>query len=155
GGIVAICGAWDMRPEPMLRQRVAERLSVALVEGSADWALWETREEYLPVLTRHGVRTNLWVIQGMGHAYPSTPQLFQVYQWVEAGLPIRRLGAALFPASRLVGPVSPQDWSTALIYEADERLQMPGGLASALYCLQAVVDRWPGLPAAKLAGDLL
>jgi pimeloyl-ACP methyl ester carboxylesterase len=154
GGLIAICGTWNLRPEPMLRQRVSERLSVAVVTGTGDFNGPELANEFFPVLRAHNARARLWVYP-MGHAYPNPAQMDQIFRWAEAGLLLRRMDAKLFPASRLIGPASPDQWSTAMLFEAAERVDLPGGLASALFALQEIVDRWKGLPAAELAAALL
>jgi len=154
GGLVAICGTWNLRLEPMLRQRVTERLSVAVVTGTGDFNGPELSREFFPVLRAHNARARLWVFP-MGHAYPSSPGMDQVFQWAEAGLPLRRIGAELFLASRLVGPATPDQWSTAVLLEAGRRMEMPGEMTPALFELQGIVDRWKGLPAADMAQKLL
>jgi predicted esterase len=154
GGLIPICGTWNLRVEPMLRQRVSERLSVALVTGTHDFNGPELIREFFPVLQAHNARAQLWVFP-MGHAYPGSWQMDGIFQWVEAGLPLRRIAAGYFPASRLVGPASPDQWSTALLLEAGERLELPGELAPGLFQLQGIVERWKGLPAAAAAQKLL
>ncbi|HEV3116972.1 MAG TPA: hypothetical protein VGY58_07975 [Gemmataceae bacterium] len=155
GGHIAICGSWNLRAEQMLRQRVAERLSVAILTGTADFNRPELEREFFPILRDQHVRAHLAVYPGIGHAYPSNAQLDQVFQWLEAGLPQRRLLGSLFPASRLTTAASPEEWSTAVLLEAAQRMEMPGGEASGLFELQAVADRWRGLPAAEMAQSLL
>jgi predicted esterase len=154
GGLIAICGTWNLRPEPMLRQRVSERLSVAVVTGTGDFNGPEMRREFYPVLREHNARAELFVY-AMGHSYPSALQLEQIFRWAETGLPLRRLGAMYFPASRLIGPATPDAWSTAVLMEAGQRLELPGEMAPALFELQGIVDRWHGLPAAHIAENLL
>jgi predicted esterase len=154
GALIPICGTWSLRSEPMLRQRVTERLSVALVTGTGDFMRRETEVEYFPILQAHGARTRLWTF-GMGHAYPKPWQLDQVFEWVEAGLLQRRLSSAVYPASRLIGPVSPDAWSTAALLEAGQRLEQPEGLEAGLFFLQGIAERWKGLPAADLANQFL
>jgi predicted esterase len=155
GGHIPICGTWNLRVQPMLRQRVSERLSVAVLTGATDFNRPELEREFYPILREQGVRAQLWVYPGMGHAYPNSGQLDQVFKWVEAGLPQRRMMSALFPASRMAHAHTPDEWSTAVLLEAGKRLEMPGGEASGLFMLQAVVDRWSGLPAASMAQKLL
>jgi hypothetical protein len=155
GGHVAICGTWNLRAEQMLRQRVSERLSVAVLTGATDFNRPELEREFSPILRTEHVRSQLWVYPGIGHAWPNGAQLEQVFQWLEGGLAQRRVSGALFPASRLAGAPSPDEWSTAVLLEAGQRLEIPGGEASGLFELQAVVDRWQGLPAAEIAKKLL
>lgn len=70
-------------------------------------------------------------------------------------MPQRRATGALFPASRLAQALSPQEWSTVVLLEACQRMDLPGGLLSGLFELQAVVERWRGLPASEIAQQLL
>jgi predicted esterase len=155
GGHVAICGAWNLRVEPMLRQRVSERLSVAILTGATDFNRPELEREFFPILREHKARALLRVYPGIGHAYPSAAELDQVFAWLEAGLPQRRLLGSLFPASRLAHAPTPVEWSSAVLLEGRQRLEMPGREASGLFLLQGVIDRWPGLPAAQVAQKLL
>jgi hypothetical protein len=155
GGNIAICGTWNLRVEPMVRRRMRERLSVAVVTGERDFNGPEMAREFYPDLVAHQVRTRLWLIPGMGHDIPNASKMDEVFQWVEAGLPERRQLAQAVPASRLVAPLSPEAWSRALLMEAGERLQMSPGTTSGLFMLQGIVERWPELPAAKIAEDAL
>jgi predicted esterase len=155
GGFMPIVGSWCLRDEPMLRLRVAERLSVAVLTGVGDFNRNEMALEFFPALREEGARARLWVYPGMGHGVPSRLQLEEVLLWLEAGLPQRRLTAAMFPPSRLTGPASPDAWSTAVLLEAAERLQLDNGLQPGLFLLQGVAERWKGLPAAELAQQLL
>jgi hypothetical protein len=155
GGVIAICGAWNLRAEQMLRQRASERLSEAVLTGETDFNRPELEREFYPILRQQNIRALLRVYPGMGHGRPDGAELERVFQWVEAGLPQRRLLGALFPASRLAGTPSPEEWSMAVLMEASQRLEVPGASALGLFELQAVVDRWRGLPAAEIAQKLL
>jgi hypothetical protein len=155
GGHIAICGEWNLRVEAMLRLRVSERLSVAVLTGATDFNRPELQREFFPILQNQQVRSQLWVYPGMGHGCPGPAQLEQVFQWVEAGLPQRRVSGSLFLASRLSRALPPAEWSTLVLLEAAQRLEMPGGEASGLFMLQGAVDRWQGLPAADIAQKLL
>ena len=155
GGVIGMCGAWNLRAEQMLRQRMRERFSEAMVTGGADFNRPELEYEFFPILRAQGIRSRLWLYPDMGHAVPNAARLEQVVEWMEAGLPQRRLMGALFPASRLTQAPSPEEWSVAVLLEACQRAEMPGGLISGLFELQAIVDRWQGLSAAQIAQQLL
>src|SRR5262249_30540465 len=71
------------------------------------------------------------------------------------GLPQRRQMAARYPASRLAGPLTPDEWSTALLLEVSDRLQEPDGVAMAIFELRGIIHRWPRTQAAALAKELL
>lgn len=155
GGVIGMCGAWNLRAEQMLRQRMSERISEAVVTGGTDFNRPELQYEFFPILLAQGIRARLWVYPDMGHSVPNAARLEQIFEWVEAGLPQRRLAGAMFPASRLAQGLSPQEWSTAVLLEACQRTELPGGLLSGLFELQEVVERWQGLPAADIAQQLL
>jgi hypothetical protein len=155
GGVMAICGAWNLRLEPTTRLRVGERLSEAVLTGETDFNRPELEREFFPILRHENIRSNLWVYPGMGHGCPGPAQLEVVFQWLEAGLPQRRLAGRVFPTSRLLGTPTAAEWSAAVVQEAGQRLSMPGGEESGLFLLQGVVNRWPTLPAADTARALL
>jgi hypothetical protein len=155
GGVVGMCGVWNLRVEQMLRQRMRERISEAVVTGAADFNGPELRFEFFPILQIQSIRSRLWDYPDMGHAVPNAARLEQVFDWLEAGLPQRRMMGAMFPASRLTHALSPQEWATAVLLEAGQRIELPGGLLTGLFELQSVVDRWQGTPAADIAQQLL
>ena len=65
-------GSYSLRDEPWVRLRVAERLSVALLEGETDWLRAETEREYLPVMNAYQVRAKLITYPG-GHTIARPP----------------------------------------------------------------------------------
>jgi acetyl esterase/lipase len=155
GGIIPVCGAWNLRVEQALRQRMRERISVALLTGTADFNGPEMAKEFYPVLQAQQIRSRVWVYPGVGHGYPAPAALEEVFQWVEAALPQRRQIGARFPASRMTRDAQAGAWSTALLIEGVSRLQTPGFELSGLFQLIEVKDRWQGLPEAQLAQQLL
>lgn len=155
GGVVTICGTWSLRRPPWLRQRVAERLSVAVLTGEFDFNRPELELEFFPIIREHGGRASLHVYPGIGHATPGPDQLNKIYEWLEAGLAQRRQLAAQFPASRQETPLSADKWSAALLREAGARLHSQDGLAAGLFLLQGVADRWNRSPPADFAKALL
>jgi hypothetical protein len=138
----------------MLRRRVQERLSVALVTGDRDFNGPEIEHEFYPVLEAHEARARLWVF-AMGHEIPGPTQLDEIFNWLEAGLPARRALADALPSSRMAEALSPEQWATASLLEAIGRLKLPAGTTSGLFLLQAIVDRWRGLPQAVIAQESL
>jgi hypothetical protein len=155
GGVVPVCGAWNLRVEQPLRQRMRERVSVALLTGQYDFNGPEMAKEFYPVCQLQGIRSRLWVYPGVGHGYPPPAALEEVFGWVEAGLPQRREAGALYPASRLTIDVTPDDWAAAVLLEGLQRLQTPGMELAGLFQIIEVADRWQGLPVAGLAQKLL
>jgi dienelactone hydrolase len=155
GGAAPVCGIWSLRREPWLRQRVAERLSVAVLTGEVDFNRPEMEVEFFPILREHAVRSVLRVYPRMGHAYPGDAQLEEVFLWLEEGLPQRQRRAQLWPASRLAGAVTDDEWAAALLLEAGERLRSAGGPAAGLFQIQGIAERWQGSPPADFARGLL
>ncbi|MFO0929638.1 MAG: hypothetical protein U0736_21845 [Gemmataceae bacterium] len=68
--VIPICASGDLRQEPWLRQRVIDRLSVALLTGATDFNRGEVERLRGPYLTEVGVRSRVWTVAGMGHAIP-------------------------------------------------------------------------------------
>jgi predicted esterase len=157
GGVVPVCAGYDLRPEAWLRQRAAERLSVALVSGTGDFNRPEVERLRLPVLRANGIRSRLWVFSGMGHTLPQPGQLDGVFTWLEGALRQRRVLAALFPASRIPPTAAPtaDEWSQALLSEAVQRLGQNQTAISGLMQLKGCMKRWPGLAAATDAKQML
>jgi predicted esterase len=83
GGVVALGGGADPPALPWLRQRVRERLSVAVVAGDTDFARPQLENYFHPLLTDLGIRTRLWIVPRSGHGLPPDVLLEQVYLWLE------------------------------------------------------------------------
>lgn len=157
GGIAAVCGGNDLREEVWLRQRVADRLSVALVTGEQDFNRGEAERFRGPMLNAVGVRTKVWVVPGMGHSIPDEAVFGGVFDWLEQQVKARRMLAEKYPASRGAGekPLSREEWANALYEESTQRLEKPETLYSGLMQLKGLSVRWEGLTAADKAKKLL
>lgn len=156
GGVVPVCGAEGLRDESWLRQRVVDRLSVALVTGENDFNRGELERFRGPVLAGVGVRTKVWTVAGMGHAVPQADQLAEAFAWLEEGVAARRRLATQWPAMRLSAEPPTRDaWAKALLAEGKKRLQTPATLYSGLMQLQGLSVRWADLPAAEEAVQIL
>jgi predicted esterase len=83
GGVVALGSGADLPALPWLRQRVRERLSIALVAGETDFARPDLEQFLQPLLTDLGIRSRLWIVPRMGHGLPPDVLLDQVYTWLE------------------------------------------------------------------------
>src|SRR5262249_49350029 len=123
-GVMPICGSYSLRDEPWVRLRVAERLSVALLEGENDWLRVETERAYLPIMSAYQVRAKLITYRG-GHTTPPENVLRDAFLWVEAGLDQRRKLAQRFPFSSMTYPWSTEEWSNGLVDEGIARLATP------------------------------
>ena len=98
GGVAAVCGAEKLREESWLRQRVIDRLSVALITGETDFNRSELERFREPMLTGVGVRTQVVMVPKLGHGIPVDRQLAKVFAWLEEGLPERQKLARQWPA---------------------------------------------------------
>lgn len=148
GGVVPCCAGVELRNEVWLRQRVIDRLSVALLTGDGDFNRGEVERFRGPLLADLGVRSKVWVAPKTGHAVPAV-LLPETFKWLEDGLAKRRELAKKFPASRIAGDKAPSrdEWSKQLLAEGKERLGAKETLYSGLMQLQGTMVRWGTLPA--------
>jgi hypothetical protein len=157
GGLVPVCAGGNLREESWLRQRVVDRLSVALVTGETDFNRGEVERFRGPLLQEVGVRCKVWLVPKMGHAIPAGAALPEVFRWLEEALKARQDRAQRWPASRIAGDASPDraNWAGALLAEAKQRLQKKETLYSGLMQLKGCLTRWDGLAAAAEAKKIL
>jgi predicted esterase len=157
GGVIGVCGAERLRDESWLRQRVADRLSVALVTGEQDFNRNELELLRGPLLSDVGVRAKVWTVPQMGHAIPNAEVFADVLKWLDEGSPDRGRKTRQWPAMRIGGSSVPSrtGWADLLLKEARTRLQKPATLYSGLTQLQGLATRWPDVPAAAMARKLL
>jgi hypothetical protein len=156
GGVVPVCGSEFLRDESWLRQRVVDRLSVALVTGETDFNRGELERLREPYLKTVGVRAKVFTVAGIGHAIPQAKDLGPALAFLEEAVPERRRKAQQWPAMRLSAePPTREAWSNALLAEAKKRIQTPATQYAGLMQLQGLSTRWHDLPAAKEAKRLL
>ena len=157
GGVIAICGAEKLREESWLRERVAERLSVALITGEQDFNRAELERLRGPLLADVGVRAKVWTVAGLGHAIPDERQLAAALDWLEEAVPARRRKAQQWPAMHIAANAAPTRAEAAelLLAEARHRLEKNATLFSGLMQLQGLSVRWPDVPAAAVAHKIL
>jgi hypothetical protein len=149
-GVLPICGSYSLREEPWVRVRVAERLSVALLEGETDWLRAESEREYLPIMNAYQVRAKLITYPG-GHTTPPANVLRDAFLWVEAGLEQRRKLAERFPFSSMAHPWTVEEWSNGLVDEGTARLATHASASYGILQLRGAVLRWRDSAAAKRA----
>jgi predicted esterase len=156
GGLVAVGGASPLRGEPWMRDRVRERLSVALVTGQLDFARAEMENYRYPVLHDLEVRSKLW-IPNVGHTLPPPRVLEEVYLWLEADVAGRRALGAKYPLARIPEGSYPaiDTWSNGVVEEAKDRMKADATRDSGLMQLEGVVRRWKGSEAARIAEKIL
>jgi hypothetical protein len=152
-----VCAGGDLRDETWLRHRVIDRLSVAMITGTGDFNLSEVSRFRGPMLTDVGVRTQVTVVDQMGHGIPDSKTFATVYEWLEAGVADRRKLAVSKPASRIGGEVAPtrEQWAKLLFEEGESQLKNPKTQYAGLMLLQGTMQRWPDLPPAEEAKKIL
>lgn len=157
GGVLPICASGDLRDETWLRQRVIDRLSVALMTGDGDFNRAEVERLRGPYLKDVGVRARWWEQAGLGHGVPGEKQLTEAVKWLDEGAEQRRKLAKDYPAMRLAGDAAPsrEDAAKALLAEGKQRLEAKETVYSGLMLLQGCMKRWPDLPAADEAKKIL
>lgn len=157
GGVIPICAAGDLRDESWLRQRAIDRLSVAHITGDGDFNLGEVERFRGPILADVGVRSRVKVIPKMGHSVPTGAPLAETLKWLDEGVKDRAAMAKAHPASRMAGDsqATREDQADALLAEGKARLKNDDTLYSGLMQLSGVRIRWPDLPAATEATEIL
>jgi predicted esterase len=157
GGVLSVVAGWDLRQEPWLRQRVIDRLSVALVTGETDFNRSEVERFRGPYLKEVGVRARVWMVPKMGHEMPRAGVLAEALRWLEDGLKQRQALAKRYPASRIAGDAGPsrEGWAKMLLEEGKGRLEAKETLYTGLMQLKGCLERWNGLPAADEAKKIL
>jgi hypothetical protein len=157
GGVMPICASGDLRDEPWLRQRVIDRLSVALMTGANDFNRAEIERLRGPYLKEVGVRTRWWEQAGLGHGVPDEKQLLEAVKWLDEAVEPRRKLAKEYPAMHLAGQGAPsrQEEAKALLSEGKRRLETKKTVYSGLMVMQGCMNRWPDLSAADEAKKIL
>ncbi|MFO0876614.1 MAG: hypothetical protein U0840_04505 [Gemmataceae bacterium] len=157
GGVLAISGASSPRPEPWMRERMKDRLSLALMTGEVDPNRREIEMIRFPVLRDLGARARLWTIPRAGSSLPMGAFLEDAFLWMESARGVRRAQMLTAPTLRVNDGSAPISdlWANALVDEAvvrmkDKRLEESGVLQ-----LEGVMRRWAGSDAARRAGTLL
>lgn len=154
GGVIPVCAGGELRTESWLRQRVIDRLSVAQLTGTTDFNRGEVERWHQTELTGVGVRCRTWVPKG-GHRIPGESILMQAWKWLEDDLKRRRSFSKRWPASRVTGTITREEWAKGLLAEAKQRLKNPQTLYLGLKQLQGVRVRWQDLASSREAYQLL
>jgi pimeloyl-ACP methyl ester carboxylesterase len=157
GGVMPICAGGELRGESWLRQRVRERLGVALLTGEKDFNRAEVERLRGPLLQGVGVTARVWVRPGMGHDVPSEKTLLEAIRWLDESAPRRQEAAKRDPASRIDGAAAPgrEEQAQALFAEAKKRLGKRETLYSGLMQLKGCMQRWPDLQVGADAKTIL
>ena len=155
GGVIPVCAAGDLRMESWLRHRVVDRLAVAHLTGETDFNRAEVERFRSPALADFGVRSRVWVIPRLGHAIPRADEMGPVAKWLDESLAERRKFGKTFPAGRADKVLSREEHAAALFREATGRMKSPDQFYAGLMQMKGVLDRWPDLPEAAKAREIL
>lgn len=157
GGVMPVCAGGELREEPWLRHRAIERLSIAFVTGTNDFNRGEVERFRGPMFSDMGLRTKVTVVPKLGHGIPDGKAFGPVLEWLDKGAADRRKLAVMHPASRMEGDRAPSrdEWAKGLLAEGQTRIKDRATIFSGLMQLQGVMTRWPDLPAADEAKQIL
>ena len=157
GGVIPVCAAGDLRDEQWLKHRVIDRLSIAYLTGTNDFNRGEVERFRGPMLQALGVRTKIMVTAGLGHGIPTDKVCANAIKWLDEAVTARRQLAEKFPATRLAGDtvLSRQEAAKALLTEALSRVDKRETKYSGLMQLMGIRTRWPDLPEAQQALEVL
>jgi len=157
GGAVGFCAAAELRSEVWLRQRVMDRLNVALVTGPDDFNHGEITRWRGPLLNELGVEVKIWDVPNLGHTMPAASIVEEVFSWLDSGVAKRQALARRYPASRTATNPAPTraDQARALLSEGKARMSKPETLYSGLMQLLGCSTRWADLPEGKQAREIL
>jgi len=156
-GVLPVCGTNPLKSLPYLRHRIVDRVSVAFVTGAGDFNRKENEEWMAPYLKELGIRTNLWVVPGMGHNIPHAGVMGEVVNWLAADLKRRQEDARSQPQLNLKfdeglrGDAQADRLLAAARRDVEDKERVWKGVA----LLQAITKRWPDSQAAGSAGELM
>jgi predicted esterase len=154
GGVMPICAGGELREESWLRQRVIDRLSVALLTGEKDFNRGEVERWRATYLTEVGVKNKVWMVSGLGHAIPGEKTQTEALKWLEDGLAKRQSLTKDWPASRYAAG-SREAAAKALLAEGRKRMEKDKSVYAGLMQVKGVSARWPDLAAGKQALKIL
>lgn len=156
-GIMPVCGTNPIKSMQYLRHRLVDRVSVAFVTGQKDFNRSEHDQWMAPYLKELDIRTQFWVVPGMGHDIPQGAVMEEVVGWLAADLKRRRTDAQTRPKLNLKFDEAFRDGAEAdrLLAAARSELQDKDRLWQGVSLLLAVVKRWPDSAAAGTSQELM
>jgi predicted esterase len=154
GGVMPLCASGTLRDEPWLRQRVLDRLSIAVLTGEKDFNRGEVERLSKTYFDGIGARSKTWTQAGLGHAIPNEKYLGDALAYLEAGAKVRAALAKKSPASRLTD-TDREKMAQALLDEGSGRMKDPKTVYTGLMQLKGAMERWPDTAAGKKAKAVL
>jgi predicted esterase len=153
GGVVAIGGETPLPELDHLRRRASERLSCALVSGSADRVRRQLDKYQLPLLGNLRIRSRLWIVPEAGHALPPARVLVEVQHWLEEDVERRRADREEWVESDETA--ARRVLAAHALAQARKELDQTDQLYRGVARLQWLMARWPRTDAGEKASDLL
>lgn len=155
GGVIPVCAGGQLRTESWLRERVIDRLRIAMLTGETDFNRGEIERMTQTQFSSVGVTSRVWTVSRLGHAIPSGKTLDEAFAWLEDGLKDRQTLARRFPASSIADAPSRSEWAQRLLAEATARLKTDKSPYAGLMQLKGLHVRWNDLPEAQQALKIL
>jgi len=155
GGVVCIGYAPQPPRSAWQRLRLAERLSVAIINGARDPAAPWVESLYGPMLDAYGVRISSETVARQGHNMPPPVVIEDAFKWLELASDVRAGDVKRRIGANLTGIGAREKQAEARLDEARGRLTFPEESAAGLDALAEVIQRWPDAPAADEARVLL
>lgn len=145
GGIVPICGTNPLARLDYLRHRAQDRLSVAFVTGEKDFNRLENEKYMMPFVKDVGIRTRLWVVQGLGHAVPGEAILSETVKWLDEDLPRRQADVKKRPglAALAENGLKDEKLAAGLLETAEAELKEEARVWRGVTLLQGILARFP------------
>lgn len=155
GGVVCIGYAPQPPRSAWQRLRLAERLSVAIINGDRDPAAPWVESLYGPLLEEYGVRTSSETLARQGHNMPPPVVIEDAFKWLELARDVRAGDVKRRIGANLTGIGAREKQAEGRLEEAQGRLAFPEESAAGLITLAEVIQRWSDAPAADEARVLL
>lgn len=155
GGLVSYGHSPGPPPSPWGRQLASEQLSVAIVCGERESAAAWAKELHAPQLKGLGFRTELQLIDGMGHTMPGPAATEEAFVWLEQGLADRRAARRIGAAASVLEATNREGIAEEALEQAKGRFEQPDTIGQGLLQVQGVISRWTDVPATNEAKKLL
>jgi predicted esterase len=153
GGVIVLSGDAPLPALEHLRTRAAERLSVALLAGSADPGRAQQEKYLAPLYGDLGIRSRLWLVPKIGRELPPDRMLLDVQRWLDDDLKRRqtdrreRIGTEEETTRRAA--------AARALEQARKELGQPDHLQRGAARLQWIASRWARTEGGEKADELL
>ncbi len=155
GGVVCIGYAPQPPRSAWQRLRLAERLSVAIINGDRDPAAPWVESLYGPMLEAYGVRISSETLARQGHNMPPSVVIEDAFKWLELARDVRAGDVKRRIGANLTGIGAREKQADGRLEEAQGRLTFPEESAAGLATLAEVIQRWPDAAAGDEAQTIL